>query len=591
MPLPGHASTGVFRFLGRYVRRRFFSHFIVVASMLAAVLCNVGSQYAVKHLVDVLSTHQPPPPVLWGAVAILLGLVAGDNILWRVAGWASTHAFVAVGGDIRMELFDHLSGHGTRYFVDQFPGALAGRITAAANAAWLIESSLTWNTIPPGVAVIASIFVLGTINWHLTAVLLAVVSVLGALIAWWASRGRELHQNFAGHAAHRGGGLTPVVSHKGLVRAFGATQREQQRLSLKIQDEMEAQRQSLRSLERLRQFHALAVFFVTAGVLVWSVELWRRGQITTGDVVLTTTLGFTVLHASRDFAMALVDMVQQVAKLREAVQVLGLPHEMQDGSDAKPLVVSEGAIDFRNVSFSYPSGQKVLKDFTLHVLGGQKVGLVGRSGAGKSTIVALLQRLYDPDSGEVLIDGQVISHVTQAGLRSSIAVVQQDISLFHRSLLENLRYGRPEASDEEVYRAVEAARCTEFIHRLPQGYDTIVGERGMKLSGGQRQRLAIARAFLMNAPIVLLDEATSALDTESEQSIQEALARLFRGRTVIAIAHRLSTLDAFDRIVVMDRGRIVEDGPPRQLLQMKGGIYSRMYGRQLRSKAEPERVL
>ena len=571
------------------MRRRFFSHFIVVAAMLAAVLCNVGSQYAVKHLVDVLRTHQPPPAILWGAVAILLGLVGGDNILWRVAGWASTHAFVAVGGDIRMELFDHLSGHGTRYFVDQFPGALAGRITAAANAAWLIESSLTWNTIPPGVAVIASIFVLGTINWHLTAVLLSVVTVLGAIIAWWASRGRELHQNFAGQAAHVSGDLTDVVSNMGLVRAFGATQREQQRLSVKIQDEMEAQRQSLRSLERLRQFHALSVFFVTAGVLVWSVELWRRGQITTGDVVLTTTLGFTVLHASRDFAMAMVDMVQQVAKLREAVQVLGLPHEMQDAPDAKPLVVTEGAIDFRNVGFSYPSGQTVLKDFTLHVQGGQKVGLVGRSGAGKSTIVALLQRLYDPGSGEVLIDGQVIAHVTQAGLRSSIAVVQQDISLFHRSLLENLRYGRPEASDEDVFSAVEAARCTEFIQRLPQGYDTIVGERGMKLSGGQRQRLAIARAFLMNAPIVLLDEATSALDTESEQSIQEALARLFRGRTVIAIAHRLSTLDSFDRIVVMDRGRIVEDGPPRRLLQTKGGIYSRMYGRQLR-KAEPEHV-
>jgi ATP-binding cassette subfamily B protein len=587
MPLPGHASEGAVRFLGRYVRKRFFSHFVVLASMLAAVLCNVGSQYAVKHLVDVLGTHQPPPQLLWGAVAILLGLVAGDSMLWRVAGWASTHAFVAVGGDIRMELFDHLSGHGTRYFVEQFPGALAGRITAAANAAWLIESSLTWNTIPPGVAVIASILVLGAINWHLTVVLLAVVSVLGALIAWQASRGRELHRNFAGQAAHVSGDLTDVVSNIGLVRAFGATQREQQRLSVKIHDEMEAQRQSLQSLERLRQFHALAVFFVTAGVLVWSVELWRRGQITTGDVVLTTTLGFTVLHASRDFAMAMVDMVQQFAKLREAVQVLGLPHEMQDAADAKPLVVTQGAIDFRDVGFSYPSGQTVLKDFTLHVPGGQKVGLVGRSGAGKSTIVALLQRLYDPGSGEVLIDGQIISHVTQASLRSSIAVVQQDISLLHRSLLENLRYGRPEASDEEVYRAVEAARCTEFIGRLPQGYDTIVGERGMKLSGGQRQRLAIARAFLMDAPIVLLDEATSALDTESEQSIQEALARLFRGRTVIAIAHRLSTLDAFDRIVVMDRGRIVEDGPPRRLLQTKSGVYSRMYGRQLR-KGEAE---
>src|SRR6202044_3587410 len=198
----------------------------------------------------------------------------------------------------------------------------------------------------------------------------------------------------------------------------------------------------------------------------------------------------------------------------------------------------------------------------------------------------LLQRLHDAGTGVVLIDGQDISQVTQESLRSSIAVVQQDISLFQRSVLENLRYGRPDASDEEVFRAVEAARCTEFINRLPEGFGTLVGERGMKLSGGQRQRLAIARAFLMDAPIVVLDEATSALDTESEQSIQEALSRLFKGRTVIAIAHRLSTLDAFDRIVVLERGHIVEDGPPRRLLQMKGGIYSRMYGRQLR-RAEP----
>ncbi|HEX4153190.1 MAG TPA: ABC transporter ATP-binding protein [Steroidobacteraceae bacterium] len=586
MSMPRHASKGAIRFLGRYVRRRFFSHTIVLVAVLAAVACNVGSQYAVKQLVDVLGTHNPPPALLWGAVAILLGLVAGDNLLWRVAGWASTHAFVAVGGDIRLDLFNHLSGQGTRYFVEQFPGALAGRITAAANAAWLIENSLTWTTIPPGIAVIASILVLGTINWHLTAVLMAVVCVLGAIIAWWAAHGRELHQNFAGHAAHVSGDLTDVVSNIGLVRAFGAAQREQQRLTMKIQDEMQAQRLSLRSLERLRQFHAVTVFCVTAGVLVWSVELWNRGEITTGDVVLTTTLGFTVLHASRDFAMAMVDMVQQVAKLREAVQVLGLPHEMRDAPDAKPLEVRKGSIEFRELSFSYPNGQPVLRHFSLTVPGGQKIGLVGRSGAGKSTIIALLQRLYDPDAGEVLIDGQVISHVTQASLRSSIAVVQQDISLFHRSLLENLRYGRPEATDEEVFRAVEAAGCTEFIARLPDGYDTAVGERGMKLSGGQRQRLAIARAFLMNAPIVILDEATSALDTESEQSIQEALARLFRGRTVIAIAHRLSTLDSFDRIVVLDRGHIVEDGAPRRLLQTKGSVYERMYGRQIRVGAE-----
>ncbi|HEY4446930.1 MAG TPA: ABC transporter ATP-binding protein [Steroidobacteraceae bacterium] len=577
---PRYASQGAIRFLGRYVRRRILSHTVVLGAVLAAVICAVGSQYAVKNLVDVLGTRYPPTYTLWSAVAVLLALVAGDNLLWRLAGWVSTYAFVAVGGDIRLDLFNHLSGQGTRYFVERLPGALAGRITAAANAAWTIESSLTWTTIPPGTAVIGSIFILGTINWHLTVVLLVVIGALGVSIGRLAAQGRHLHQSFAGHAAHVSGDLADIVSNIGLVRAFGAARREQDRLSSKIQDEMQAQRASLRSLEILRLWHALTVFIVTAGVLVWSVELWRRGKISTGDVVLTTTLGFTVLHASRDFAMALVDMVQQFAKLGEAVQVLGLPHEMQDAADARPLVVRGGAIQFDHVSFSYPSGQPVLRDFNLDVPAGQKVGLVGRSGAGKSTIIALLQRLYDPDSGQVLIDGQNIAHVTQESLRASIAVVQQDISLFHRSLLENLRYGRPEASDEEVFRAVEAARCTEFINGLPQGFDTVVGDRGMKLSGGQRQRLAIARAFLMDAPIVVLDEATSSLDTESEQSIQEALSRLFKGRTVIAIAHRLSTLDAFDRIVVLERGRIVEDGAPRRLLQTRG-LYSRMYGRQL----------
>ena len=322
------------------------------------------------------------------------------------------------------------------------------------------------------------------------------------------------------------------------------------------------------------------MFVVTGGVLAWSVMLWRAGRITTGDVVLTTTLGFTVLHASRDLAMALVELLQHFAKLGEAVRVLGLPHEMVDAPDAKPLISLGGAVTFVNVGFSYPNGERVLQDFDFHVRAGEKLGLVGRSGAGKSTVLALLQRLYDPDRGHVLIDEQDIAHVTQESLRRSIAVVQQDISLFHRSVLENLRYGRPEATDEEVYAAAEAAHCTEFIKRLPQGFDTIVGERGLKLSGGQRQRLAIARAFLRDAPIILLDEATSALDTESEQSIQEALARLLKGRTVIAIAHRLSTLNSFDRIIVLERGRVIEDGDPAELLRRKGA-YCRMYAGQL----------
>ena len=580
MSLPRYASRGAIRFLFHYVCRRAASHVVVLTAVLAAVGCAIGSQYAVKHLVDVLTDGTPSSVALWQAVGLLLALVAGDNLLWRLAGWVSTYAFVAVGGDLRLDLFNHLSGHGTRYFVEQLPGALAGRITTAANAAWTIENSLTWHTIPPGTAVILSVFVLGAIDWELTAVLLAVVLVLGVTIGRIAASSHHLHQHFAGQAASVSGDLTDVVNNMGLVRIFGAAARERARLSREIEREMQAQRASLRSLERLRLFHAVSVFCVTAGVLVWSVLLWRAGRITTGDVVLTTTLGFTMLHASRDLAMAIVDVVQQFARLGEAVQVLGLPHEMEDAPGAEPLVPRGGSVTFRNVLFRYPNERPVLENFSLEVPAGQKIGLVGRSGAGKTTLLSLLQRLYDPAGGEVLIDGQKIARVTQDTLRATIAVVQQDISLFHRSLLENLRYGRPDASDEEVYRAVEAAHCTEFISRLPQGFETIVGERGMKLSGGQRQRVAIARAFLRDAPIVLLDEATSALDTESEQSIQEALARLFKGRTVIAIAHRLSTLDAFDRIVVLDRGRIIEDGSPTELLRRKGA-YSRMYGRQL----------
>jgi ATP-binding cassette subfamily B protein len=278
--------------------------------------------------------------------------------------------------------------------------------------------------------------------------------------------------------------------------------------------------------------------------------------------------------------MAMMDLLQHFAKLGEAVKELGLPHEMPDAPGARPLIPLGGTVSFANVSFSYPGGERVLQEFNLHVGAGERVGLVGRSGAGKSTVIALVQRLYDPERGHVLIDEQDLAKVTQVSLRRAISVVHQEVSLFHRSVLENLRYGRPDATDAEVWRAAEEARCIEFIERLPQGFDTVVGERGLKLSGGQRQRLAIARAFLRGAPIILLDEATSALDTESEQAIQAALARLFRDRTVIAIAHRMSTLNAFDRIVVLDRGRIVEQGPPAELLRQKG-LYSYMYTRQL----------
>jgi ATP-binding cassette subfamily B protein len=575
------ADQGPGRFLLRYVRRRLGTHLAVLLAVLAAVGCAVGSQYGVKNLVDALGSGSANSQGLWSAVGLLLALVAGDNLLWRLAGWFSSQAFVLVGGDLRIDLFEHLSGHGSGYFTDHFPGALAGRITTAANAAFSLENSLTWTTIPPAAAVISSIAVLGIVNWPMTVVLSAIATVIGAMIWRCAAGSRHLHDRFAARAAVVTGDLTDVIANMGLVRAFAAADRERQRLSGRIEHEMSAQRESLRSLERLRLFHAGCVFMVTAGLLIWSVLLWRARRITTGDVVLATTLGFTVLHASRDLAMAMMDLLQHFAKLGDAVRVLCLPHEMTDAADAEPLINLGGSVSFLQVCFSYPGSERILQEFTLHIPAGQKVGLVGRSGAGKTTVLALLQRFYDPERGHVLIDEQNIAEVTQDSLRRSIAVVHQDISLFHRSVLENLRYGNPDASDAEVRLAADAAHCTEFISRMPQGFETIIGERGLKLSGGQRQRVAIARALLCDAPIILLDEATSSLDTESEQLVQEALARLVNGRTVIAVAHRLSTLDAFDRIVVLERGIIIEDGAPSDLLRRQS-VYGQMGSRQRR---------
>jgi ATP-binding cassette subfamily B protein len=297
-------------------------------------------------------------------------------------------------------------------------------------------------------------------------------------------------------------------------------------------------------------------------------------------VVLVCTLGLSILHATRDLAVALVDVTQHLARLSEALATLLIPHRLRDHPEATPLVQAGATVDFRNIDFCYPDGRRVFSDFNLRIEPGQRVGLVGQSGCGKSTLFALLQRFYDVQGGRILLAGQDIARVTQESLRSAIAVVPQDISLFHRSIIENIRYGRPDASDADVRAAIVAANCDDFIEKLPEGAATIVGDRGVKLSPGQRQRIGIARAFLKDAPVLLLDEATSALDSESEEAVRQALDRLMGGRTVMAIAHRLSTLRNFDRIVVLRAGRVCEDGPPQVLVRNKG-VYSNLVRREV----------
>jgi ATP-binding cassette subfamily B protein len=374
--------------------------------------------------------------------------------------------------------------------------------------------------------------------------------------------------------------MVDVVGNLPLVWSFCGIGREHRRLDATIDREMAARRRSLLYLEKLRLFHAAVTVFLIIALLAWAIVLWQKGAATAGDVVLVCTLGLSILHATRDLAVALVDVTQHLARLSEALATLLVPHRLRDHPQATSLVRSGTTVVFENIDFAYPDGRRVFTNFSLRIEPGQRAGLVGQSGCGKSTLFVLLQRFYDVQGGRILLGGQDIARVTQESLRAAIAFVPQDISLFHRSIMENIRYGRPDASDADVHAAIVAANCDAFIKNLPDGAATTVGDRGVKLSPGQRQRIGIARAFLKDAPILLLDEATSALDSESEEAVREALDRLMGGRTVIAIAHRLSSLRNFDRIVVLKAGEVCEDGPPQVLVRSKG-VYCNLVRREV----------
>jgi ATP-binding cassette subfamily B protein len=566
--LSGYAHRP-FPFVLRYLRQRLAAHAVILTAVVAAVACSVGTQYGVKYLVDGLSAGATRAGGVWLAFIFLVSLIAADNFLWRIASWTASFTFVGVTGDLRRDIFRHLTGHAPSYFSDRLPGMLTSRITATSNAVFTVENMFVWNVLPPCIATVAAIALIGTVSPVMAGGLIVIAGAMVIGMFHLAAAGKPLHDDFANKAAAVDGEMVDVINNMPLVRAFCGLSFEHDRFDATVHREVTARGRSLRYLEKLRLSHAAVTVALTVGLLAWAIVLWQRGAASTGDVVLVCTLGLSILSATRDLAVALVDVTQHVARLTEAIATLLLPHELQDHPEAEPLVKAGAAIAFNNISFQYPGGLKVFDKFNLRLQPGQRVGLVGQSGGGKSSLFVLLQRFYDSQQGSITIDGQDISRVTQESLRQAISVVPQDISMFHRSIMENIRYGRPTATDDEVLRAAIAARC-DFIETLPEGMTTMVGDRGVKLSGGQRQRIAIARAFLKDSPILLLDEATAALDSESEEAIREALARLMRGRTVIAIAHRLATLRNFDRVVMLKAGKIIEDGPPDRLMQGQG---------------------
>ncbi|WP_144637310.1 ABC transporter ATP-binding protein [Bordetella genomosp. 13] len=563
-------------FLWRYVRARPWSFGTLAAVIVAAGSCAVTVQYGMKLIVDAMASADRQAAAVWTPLTFFLGLIAVESVLWRCGGWLGCRAIVSACADMRVDLFAHLSNHPMRYFHQHHSGALGNRISTTAASAGAIFGALTWSIVPPCVDFIGAIVVLTLVDWHMAVALLAFVVVVAVVIVGFGVRGRRLHQAYGEQSARVGGEIVDAISNIWAVQAFSAQQRERARLERELGLEARAQRKSWMYVEKARVIHDVFLWVMAGSMLAWALWSWRRGAASPGDVVVVSALTFRILHGSRDLALALVGTAQHFGVIAEMLSVVAPPHGAPDLPHARPLAVRAGSIELRHVRYRYPDGHLALDGLNLMVAAGQKVGIVGASGAGKSTLLSVLQRADVLEEGCILIDGQPIRDVTHDSLRAAVAVVPQDISLFRRTVMENIRYGRPDASDAEVERAARLAHCDEFIEGLSQGYQTMVGERGAALSGGQRQRIGIARAFLKDAPILLLDEATSALDSHSEELVKQALVQLMRHRTVLAAAHRLSTLSQYDRIVVLSEGRIVEDGPLPSLLQ-SGGMFRRLW--------------
>jgi ATP-binding cassette, subfamily B, bacterial len=378
-----------------------------------------------------------------------------------------------------------------------------------------------------------------------------------------------------------GGVLSDALGGNAVVKSFGAEAREDERLARVIDKWARRTRRTWMRHTWSGSGQLVLLWTVRTAVTGTALWLWWHGRATPGEITYVLTTYFVVHGYLRDIGQHIHHLQRAVNEMEEMVRLYDEPLGVADSHGAKPLRIHAGEVRFEHVTFRY-AGQEVplYRDLNVRIAAGERIGLVGRSGSGKTTFVKLLQRLYDVTSGGVVIDGQDVAHATQASLRSQIAIVQQEPILFHRSLAENISYARPDATPAQIERAARLANAHEFISRLPRGYQTLVGERGVKLSGGERQRVALARAFLADAPILILDEATSSLDSESESLIQEAMDRLMSGRTSFVIAHRLSTVRAMDRILVFEHGRIVEEGDHDSLLLRPHGQYRKLFERQ-----------
>jgi ATP-binding cassette subfamily B multidrug efflux pump len=543
------------------------------------------------HVVDWLA--KVAPALLWteqrGHLLLLGGILAGSSLLVMMQSLIKQQA---LAGNFAMRLrwvfHRNMLAQSMSFYQDEFAGRVAAKVMQTALAVrdtWMILTDIMVFVVIYFVTIV--LVVGGFDSWLLVPFMIWLVAY-GLAIHYFVPRLAAVSKAQADARSLMTGRITDAYTNIATVKLFSHTQREEGYVQSAMADFLRTVYRQMRMVtgfEIINHLLSMALIAATAGVTLW---LWTRGRVGIGAVAAATAMALRLNGISHWVMWEMASLFEQIGTVQDGINTLSRRRTVLDRPEAQPLRVTRGDIRFENVSFAYgdrrPAAVNIIEGLNLHVHPGEKIGLVGRSGAGKSTIVNLLLRFYDIPQGRVLIDGQDISHVTQDSLRSQIGMVTQDTSLLHRSVRDNILYGRPDASEADMVAAAKRAEAHEFILSLTDpkgrtGYDSIVGERGVKLSGGQRQRIAIARVLLKNAPILLLDEATSALDSEVEAAIQESLYRLMEGKTVLAIAHRLSTIAAMDRLIVLDAGRIVEEGDHRGLLA-RGGLYARLWEHQ-----------
>jgi ATP-binding cassette, subfamily B, bacterial len=580
------AMREVLTFLFRQWRREKRLVFGVALSMIVATAADLLMPVYSGKLVDALAMQGTAHSLALRAAVRAIGMMALLGAMLTVLRYA------ALAGIIRLtlrlmsrfagEAFWRVQRFSTDWHANNFAGAIVRRITRGMWAVDLADDILLLEMLPALMVLVGSSLLLG-MHWPSMGVIVAAgaiayMAVSVSLSLYYVAPAARLSN---AQDTRIGAAMADAITCNTVVKSFAAEKREDYRLAKVLDKWNHRTQRTWTRATRNGSLQQLLLQALRTLVLLYAVWLWWKGGATAGDITFVLTSYFLVHGYLRDIGQHVRNLQRSANEMEEMVQFYSQPLGVMDHVDAKAIHVRAGEIVYDRVTFRYAAQlEPLFAEFSLRIRAGERVGLVGHSGSGKTTFVKLLHRLYDVNGGSIMIDGQNTARVTQESLRAQLALVPQEPILFHRTLAENIAYGRPDASISEIENASRLANAHEFILRQPKGYRTLVGERGVKLSGGERQRVALARAFLANTPVLVLDEATSSLDSESEALIQEAMERLMAGRTSIVIAHRLSTVRMLDRILVFDNGRITEEGTHEQLIQRECGTYKRLFERQ-----------